>query len=135
QGSTRPLTLDYLARAGENAPEWLIARWVRTQAYEWMLLTEDPRITEAALSALLTHPIPDEPDIAWLREYGNRVVASDLLCAEVALHACGGFRDFIEARAGEELLDRAGRVREWPNQPLGVYEYLSLDRDVLTVGE
>lgn len=135
QGSTRRLTLDYLARVGNDAAEWLVARWVRSQAYEWMLVNEDPRVTEAALSALVTHPIPDEPDVQWFREYGNRVAACDVLCAEAALHADGGFRDFIEVRAGEELLDRAGRVREWPNQPLGVYEYLGLDRDVLTVRE
>jgi len=64
---------------------------------------------------------------------GKRPV--DLLCQEVPLHAAGGLRDFIEVRASKELLDRAGRVWAWPNQPLGLYEYLGLEREVLTIRE
>lgn len=68
-----------------------------------------------------------------LRRYGTRVAGGDVLCEEAALHADGGFRDFLEVRATDALLERAGRVREWPNQPLGLYEYLGLDQDILTV--
>ena len=125
--------LTYLARAGDDAPEWLVARWVRAQAVRWMLLNEDPRIESAVLEVLPTHDLPEAFTGEWLREYGSLVAANDRLCHGLALHPDGGFEDFLDLRAGDELLGRAGRVREWPNQPLGVYEYLDVQRDVLTV--
>jgi hypothetical protein len=132
-GNLWPVQLEYLARVGDAAPEWLVARWVRAQAVRWMLLNEDPRIQSAVVDALVTHELPDEITADWLKEYGSMVAANDLLCHELALHAESGFEDFLDLRASDELLARAGRVREWPNQPLGVYEYVDVERDVLIV--
>lgn len=128
-----PAQLDYLARAGANAPEWLIARWVREQAVRWMLVNADPRIDTGIVDALITHDLPEDFSEEWMGEYVSKVAGSDALCHDLALHAGGGLGDFIDLRASDELLARAGRVREWPNQLLGVYEFVDVERDVLTV--
>ncbi len=128
-------TLDRLAQLGDETPEWLMARWARWTAYRWMLLNKDPRTDGAARLVLMTHELPDDITPEWLYEHGTRTMGCDLLCEEFALHADGGFADFIDVKAGEELLARAGLVREWPNQSLGVFEYLGVDRNILHVRE
>lgn len=135
-GSPRIAYLEHLDRLGDDAPEWLIGRWLRKQAYGWMLHQQDPRVTVAAKYATLTHGVPDlcpSEMRAWWDEYAPRVVASDALCHHFAVHDLGGFADFLESAASPGLIARAGRVREWPGAPLRVYELREVDGDVLVV--
>ncbi|WP_370614416.1 hypothetical protein [Mumia sp. Pv 4-285] len=135
-GSRRPATLEYLARLGDSAPEWLIARWLRDQAYGWMMYEGDLRVGVAAKYATLTHGVPDladEPLAAWFDAYAPRVAASDTLCQAFALYDGGGLASFLDQRASPALIDRAGRVREWSDAPLQVYELSGTEGEVLIV--
>jgi len=135
-GSTRLAKLEHLAHLGDAAPEWLIARWLRDQAYAWMLHEQDLRVGVAATYATLTHDVPDLSDeqlAEWFEQYGPRVIASDTLCQGFALYREGGFADFLAQRASPSLLARAGRVREWPETPLRVYELAEIEGPLLMV--
>lgn len=126
--------LAHLARLGDQAPGWLVSRWVVRQAYHWMLLSEDPR-AEAAVRMVLaaTYELPDDLNARRLRELGTQAAATDWLVPELAVHAHCGLADFLEVRAEAPLLARASRIAGWVEAPLAVYRYQGLRAEGITV--
>lgn len=124
----------HLARLGDHTPTWTVGRWVVQQAYRWMLLNVDPRVDDAVrLTLVATHEFSLEIGREELYELGNRVAGCDWICAEIALYASHGLADFLDVKAGPELLRRAGPVECWPHIPLTAYRYGDLEADTLTV--
>jgi hypothetical protein len=124
----------HLARLGDHTPSWTVGRWVVQQAYRWMLLNADPRVDDAVrLTLVATHDFPLEIGREELYELGNRVAGCDWICEEIALYASHGLADFLDVKAGPELLSRAGPVERWPHIPLASYRYGALEADTLTV--
>lgn len=46
-------------------------------------------------------------------EFFTGLAASDWVCEQLALYEMGGLADFIDVRAGEDLLARSDRLDEW----------------------
>ena len=123
----------HLARLGDHTPSWTVGRWVVQQAYRWMLLNVDPRVDDAVrLTLVATHDFPLEIGREELYELGNRVAGCDWICEEIALYASHGLADFLDVKAGPELLRRAGPVERWPHIPLAS-SCGALEADTLTV--
>lgn len=134
QGQPIMHELAFLDRLGEDAPDWLIARWACDTAHGWMLERSDPRPERAARALALTYePPPPEAtrdDIAfWL----TMIAVRDDLVRQHALFDLGGLADFVDRGAQPELLARAPRLSEWGGRPWSVFERTDLRRDVLTV--
>ena len=111
---------------GEEAPPWMYSRWCLDLAYRWMLCEADPRTDEAVRQLLVmshwseVQRLPDDDGLA-LSELGNRILAGDRLCEELALHEYGGIYDFIDVKAQAGLLDRCDHIVEWAVAELGGY--------------
>ena len=99
-----------------------------------MLLNADPRVDDAVRFTLAaTHDFPLEIGPDELLELGNRVAGCDWIYEEIALYASHGLDDFLDVKAGPELVRRAGPVERWPHIPLASYRYGALEADTLTV--
>lgn len=136
-GAPKQAELAHLAAVGADAPTWLVGRWAARQAYERMIVDQDPRLDDAVRAVLATtHELPDDltemSDRAWY-ELGTTAVATDWLVRELALYEAGGLRDFLDLHAEPPLLARAGPLQRWPDAPLQVYRYGSLQAAVLCV--
>jgi hypothetical protein len=103
-------------------PGWAYSRGLVDQAYEWLLLEEDPRV-DAVVRRLLAVVHGDRlrrvvGDPARLRELGTTVASEDWLCQELVVFERGGLRDFLAAAADPRLIALADRVRDWSGEPL-----------------
>jgi hypothetical protein len=125
EGALTPHKLHELAMLGDEAPGWMYSRWCVEQAYRWLLHTCDPRTDSAALQTMVVSHREDMEKVAddevLFRELGTRIAAGDWLCEQLATYDYGGLHDFLDARAGEALLHRCDRVREWADVRMGGY--------------
>lgn len=124
EGVPHPHHLQEIIDLGEEAPGWVWSRWVSSQAYRWMLVQEDQRVTSAVLQAT-TVGYPDvdleRPFGLAIGEFCTRLAASDWVCDQLATYEYGGLLDFLDLRAGAFLERRADRIREWALAPMGGY--------------
>ena len=137
-GSLHLHHLRELANWGSEAPGWAISRWVREQAYRWMLEKGDARINDALLTTVAAAYADLDPvrPMGWEPlEFFNRVAGSDWICEQLALYECGGLADFIEVRADEALLARTDSIADWHPVAMRGYTIDDMDGDRLTVTE
>ena len=134
--SPRRYELAYLAHLGDDAPGWLICRWILAQAKASLLMSGDPRVQMATVLVLAgTYELPDEDDDWAMLELGTGVAGTDWLVRELLVHTYSGLADFLDERARPELVARAPRIRDWIDEPLRVYRFVDLRDDRLTVLE
>lgn len=126
--------LEFLDRLGDEAPDWLIARWACETAFDWLIETEDARVERAAWSVAPTHgPPPPGAKPVEIVQRLQLIAAHDRLAIQHALFELGGLADFLDLRAEAGLLVRAPRLAEWPGRRWSVYEQVELRDDVLRV--
>jgi hypothetical protein len=115
-GSLHVAHLAELVGLGADAPPWVYSRWAREQSYRWLPANADPRTDDVVKTAWLAAYLdldPRRPMGLSQREFGTRLAAGDWICEQLAVYEYGGLLDFMEARAGEGLLDRCDQLAEW----------------------
>ena len=115
-GSLHVAHLQELVGLGADAPPWVYSRWARDQAYRWLLANADPRTDDVVKTTWLAAYLdldPQRPMGLAQREFGTRLAAGDWICEQLAVYEYGGLLDFMEARAGQGLLDRCDQLAEW----------------------
>lgn len=118
---------------GDEAPDWVLCRWIARQAYHWLLLTEDPRADVAVRTTLAaTYELPTQPT-RLLRQLGTAVAGSDWVCGELATYDLGGLTDYLDAEVSHELAQRAAHIHRWASTPLRGYAYEAASGDRLTI--
>lgn len=135
-GSLHEHHLRELVALGDDMPGWGLARWVRVQAYRWMLLTQDPRVDDVALTTFIcAYPDLDIESPMGLApgEFLTRLAASDWICEQVALYEYGGLADFLDVRAADSLVDRSDQIASWCTAPMGGYTLDAVSADRLLV--
>ena len=125
-GSPQEEMLETLVMLGPMAPPWILARWIVSQAYGWMLLNEDPRTDEAVRMTLACcYSIPEKWDPQEFLEFGTSVGACDWVAHELATYDLGGLADFVDVVVDDEFKEAAPMIEDWVNAPLRPYRYES----------
>ena len=137
RGSLREHTLREVALLGATAPPWVHARWIAKQAYRWLLMSGDARPREAlqmTVDALYADVVPDRP-LGWEpRDFVDKVIAADWVCAQLTTYDLGGLDAFLAERASPALTARAAGVEGWPLAAMSGYRLVEVhDDDLLAV--
>jgi len=119
---------------GDEAPDWVLCRWIARQAYRWLLLTEDAR-TDAAMRQTLaaTYELPASLTPGLLRRLGTAVAGCDWICRELATYDFGGLTDYLDTQVSAALTERAQHIDRWAETPLRGYVYEDVAADRLTI--
>ena len=123
---------------GAEAPAWAYSRWVREQAYRWLLIADDPRIENVLLTTVIAAYAdldPERPMGGDPHEFFTRIAGSDWICEQLAVYEYGGLADFIDVRASDELLARTDRIEDWYASAVGGFTLDDLAGDRLLVTE
>jgi hypothetical protein len=136
-GVDDPVRIDDLAtmaRHGDAAPSWLVARWLTRQALEWLRLRGDERYERARyLSLQGTYWSRADLAVADLPPAYVRLLDSDWVTREIALYGYRALDDFLDGVADPALVERAGEVRSWTRIPLRAYRLGLTEEDWLVV--
>jgi hypothetical protein len=116
--------LHELIELGDDAPSWVLNRWVVRQAYLWMLCRRDPRIDTAVSLALAAgYDLDQDIDPTTLYRLGMLVAATDAVCMELATHMLGGLADYVDAAVDDRLVTRCSMLEAWVDAPLRPLRY------------
>jgi hypothetical protein len=124
--STHGDRLELLADLGEQAPSWLLSRWLTVQAQRPMWTGTDPltpsRALQRAAQMLYPHGVPFEKiGCEHVEQVVPYIAARDWVVRQLTVYEYGGLRRVVERFAAPELLERAGQVGEWCAAPMGAY--------------
>jgi hypothetical protein len=126
--------LTTMARHGDQAPPWLIARWLTRQALRWMRLRGDDRYERARILTLRgTYWLQFDLGVEELPPAYARALADDWVTREIALYGYQALDDFLDCVADPRLVDTAGDVRTWTRMPLRAYRLGATEEDWLPV--
>jgi hypothetical protein len=131
-GAAHERHLAEMVRLGDSAPAWAWARWTVGAAYRWALLNADPR-TDRAVLAVFAATYLDDP--AYSYDLGTSIAACDALVGDLVVFDLGVLGDYLDVRAGERLLDRAARVRDWVGSEPSVFRLRALRGDRLVLAD
>jgi hypothetical protein len=118
--------LELLASLGDDAPGWLISRWLTVQSRRRIWTGSDPAapspVLPLVIPAIYPHGIPFErigcehPEqvVAWIYE-------RDWVARQVDVYEMGALLDLVRHHASPELLARADLVEDWCEAPMGGY--------------
>lgn len=113
--------LRQIVALGEDAPEWVIRRWVVAQAAQ----ARPRRPQQARDVAVRTR---GGASTLWGVDHEDamsKVVDHDWVYRQLVLHEHGGLAAFVERAATPALLGRAGDMRSWIGVPMGGFELLA----------
>jgi len=123
-GSELSRGMRQLSELGVEAPPWAWSRWIREQAFRWLVSSNDRRVDLAfAIAADVAYPAGVDADHVGL------VLARDWIVRQMVLYELGGLADFVRTVAGVDLLARAEPMTEWWCAPMGVYQLIDETAD------
>lgn len=110
--------LRQIVALGEDAPEWVIRRWVVAQAAQ----ARPRRPQQARDVAVRTRGGASTLWESTTRMRCRRSSTTTGSTARLVLHEHGGLAAFVERAATPALLGRAGDMRSWIGVPMGGFE-------------
>lgn len=121
--STHGDQLEVLARLGEDAPSWMVSRWVTLQARRPLWTGGDEQSNNRALQRVVPviYPeyIPWEPmGCDWPEQVLPFIHGRDWVVRQAELYEFGALRGLVANRASEELLSRADDMDAWVRAPM-----------------
>lgn len=121
--STHGDQLDILARLGDEAPTWMISRWLTLQARRPMWTGGTEERTQQALQAVVpmiyADYIPWEAmGCRWTEQVLPNIHGRDWAVRQFELYDMGALRDLIRRRDVAGLLDRADDMGAWVRSPM-----------------
>lgn len=121
--STHGDQLEVLARLGDAAPSWMIARWLTLQARRRVWSGGDESATRGVLQFVvpLIYPeyIPWEPmGCAWPEQVLPFIHGRDWVVRQTDLYELGSLRELVRKHASAELLTRADDMQGWVRAPM-----------------
>lgn len=132
-GNAHSSLLAQLADLGADAPGWVWSRWVTIQARR-PLWSDSPRSNEPdpnlirAVEIAYPHGVDnDRMGGMSMQTFVALLYERDWILRQLIVYEDGSLRDFVQHRAGEQLLARADRVGAWADAPMGGYR---LESDV-----
>jgi hypothetical protein len=117
--------LRQLATLGDDAPEWVIRRWVVAQAAQ----ARPGRPREACDVAVRTR---GGGSTLWGVDHDDamsKVIDHDWVYRQLVLHEHGGLAAFVDGAATPALLGLAGDMRSWTGVPMGGFELMAETSD------
>ena len=131
--------LEMLAELGDEAPGWLISRWLTLQVRR--PLWSDPEESahgDQTLLRLLRTAYPhgfdnDRMEGMSLDLFISFLHERDWMLRQLVVYEEGGLREFVRTRAGSSLLARADHVADWVETPMGGYRLESDEGGCLQV--
>jgi hypothetical protein len=118
--------LELIAALGDDAPGWLISRWMTVQSRRRFWTGSDPnarsRVLPIVIPAVYPHGVPFErigcehPEqvVAWLNE-------RDWVARQVDVYEMEALRKLVRHQASQELLARADQIEAWCSASMGGY--------------
>lgn len=121
--STHGDRLHQLAELGEDAPGWMINRWLTIQARRRMWTGGQELGTNRVLALVVPLLYPDGIPIekigcAWPEQVVPFIYERDWVARQMDVYDLGGLRRVVELHAAAELLARADRIEEWCGAPM-----------------
>jgi hypothetical protein len=121
--STHGDRLQVLADLGDDAPGWLVSRWITVQARRRIWTGGEEAATRRGLRFVLPLLYPDGIPFdvigcEWVEQVMPFVFERDWVVQQVDLYELGALRRTVDGHASSELLARADQVREWCSAPM-----------------
>jgi hypothetical protein len=125
-----------MERHGEQAPPWLVGRWITRQALRWMRLRGDERY-EQSLYLCLQGTYWSRADVTAgdLPPDYAKALADDWVTRELALYGYRVLDEFLDDVAHPRLVEAAGSVASWTRMPLRPYRLADRGDDRLVVSD
>jgi hypothetical protein len=121
--STHGDQLEVLARLGEEAPSWMVSRWITLQARRPLWTGGDERSNGRALQRVVPVIYPEyipweSIGCDWPEQVLPYIYGRDWVVRQAELYEFGALRDLISTRASEGLLSRADDMDAWVRAPM-----------------
>ena len=115
--------LQLLAELGDDAPGWLVSRWVTVQARRRMWGRDNEAETRRALRFVVPLLYPDGIPFEvigcdWVEQVMPFIFERDWVVRQFDLYELGALRRMVEEHATPELLARADLIKDWCAAPM-----------------
>lgn len=135
-GSVHHGRLRQLAELSDEAPGWLLSRWLTVQARRplWSGARSDG--PDPALSTTLRVAYPHGVEAARMEDFSPETFLAtlcerDWVLRQLVVFERGGLRGLVDGLASRELLARADHAEAWPDATMGGYRFDSDDHGEL----
>jgi hypothetical protein len=131
--------LRVLADLGEDAPPWLVTRFLTVLAHRLELYGQprrSGRVLQHVVPLLYPHGIPfDAMDCDHPEQVGAMIYGCDWVVRQVDVYDLGGFDELLTMPEAQAALTKGEHVVEWITSQIGGYQVVGADGDVLTVAD
>jgi hypothetical protein len=131
--------LAMLARLDDDAPGWLVDRFVTSMAHRLEAYGQ-PQRGNRVLQTLVPMLYPGPIDMQVIgcehpEQVGSRIYGRDWVVRQADVHDLGGLEDLLVHPGADGLLARSDRVEDWAEAPMGGWRVEHADGDVLVVSD
>ncbi|MBM7507602.1 hypothetical protein JOE61_001416 [Nocardioides salarius] len=138
--STYGEQLEVLAALGDDAPGWLVARWLTVTARRHGVDQRRSKVAfEAGMALAHPHGVDLEAlDLTYPEQATSQLWGRDWMMRQLEVYELGGLRDLLlpvppPVGLAPELVERGGPVTRWGRAAMGGYRIGGLDDEVRTL--
>lgn len=131
--------LRVLADLGDNAPRWLVTRFLTVMAHRHELYGQPKRsgrVLQHVVPLLYPHGVPFEAmHCDHVEQVGALIYGCDWVVRQVDVYDLGGFEDLLSMPEAEPALFKGEYVADWAYSQMGGYRVVGADGEVMTVAD
>ena len=131
--------LHVLADLGDDAPRWLVTRFLTVMARRLEVYGQPRRagrVLEHVVPLIYPHSVPMEViGCQHPQQVAPFIYARDWVVRQADVYDLGGLEDLLVVKGVEGAVARGERVEEWLDAPMGGYQVLRADGEVMTVAD
>jgi len=131
--------LRVLADLGDDAPPWLVTRFLTVLAHRLELYGQprrSARVLQHVVPLLYPHGIPfDAMDCDHVEQVGAMIYGCDWVVRQADVYDLGGFDELLTMPEAQPALTKGEHVVEWITSQIGGYRVVGATRDVMTVAD
>lgn len=129
--------LKVMVDLGDDAPDWVLARFVTVMAHRLEMhgqVRRSSRVLQHVMPTLYPHGIPWEAmDCEHPEQVPAAIFGQDWVVRQADVFDLGGLVDLLHLPTARGLVDRVPVVREWAHEPMGGWRIERADSEVLRV--
>lgn len=131
--------LHTLADLGEDAPRWLVTRFLTVMAHRHELFGQSKRpgrVLRHVVPLLYPHSIPWEPmRCDHIEQVAAMIYGCDWVLRQADVYDLGGLQDLMAMPEALGAVNKGEYVADWARAPMGGYRVVSADGEVLSVAD